>query len=331
MEHMLTISHRQRTGFTLVELLVVIAIIGILIALLLPAVQAARESARRMHCANNLKQFGLATHNYDSAKHRFPPGATLRDPITGNYPPVNANQNYSVAMIHYLLPYFEEMAIASSWESGKPYQVGYPNYSSINAGLVKQPIPLFNCPSDTPRVWYGNSAISVKASYGVNWGKNTYGDQDGDGLFDSPHGRFPGSAPFGLRYGSRVAEIIDGTSKTLCMMELIQTPSEQGQLKRDARAMIWDDDAGTYMTSTKYGPNSPTQDNGVCAEDFKPAPCKNIGTWTLNLYNVSRSYHVGGVNSLMCDGSVRFIADVIDLTTWQAMSTRANGEIATGP
>src|SRR6478672_3439320 len=176
---MMTLNPKNgpRPGFTLIELLVVIAIIGVLIALLLPAVQAAREAARRMQCTNNLKQIGLALHNYHDVHGRFPLGSILVNTPNGAY-----RQPFLAA----LLPFLEQRNLYASFNYNLSFQVD--ENQTTRASVVN----VFNCPSDTPRVFTNNTdtVSDVKGSYGVNWGQNVYGDQ---GL----------PAPFGLNYGAK--------------------------------------------------------------------------------------------------------------------------------
>jgi prepilin-type N-terminal cleavage/methylation domain-containing protein len=180
---------KRRKGFTLIELLVVIAIIGVLIALLLPAVQSAREAARRMQCTNNLKQIGLALHNYHDTHGRFPLGSTQVATPVGPY-----RQPFLTA----LMPFLEQRALYESYNYHLSFQ------TENNATTRTYRVGVFDCPSDTPQTFVNNggNVTDVKGSYGVNWGQNTYGDQV-----------LP--APFFLNYGATFAEIRDGTSNNV--------------------------------------------------------------------------------------------------------------------
>ena len=318
----------HKNAFTLVELLVVIAIIGILIALLLPAVQAAREAARSISCANNLKQLGLALHTYYSAHEQLPPGAIGRDPATCHY-----NWGLGINRQSFLLqimPYFEQVAIYDSWDF---YRSWSGSSSPANVELRKQRIPLYDCPSDTPQMWTANADVSSKGSYGLNWGQGTYCDQCGDGGYDAP-GAKACSPPFALSYGASFKDITDGTSHTLAMAELIQTRTGALGGFRDSRAWPWNDDAGCYQISTFLSPNSSAPDVAACLSvggdpyvETPGAPCQNSPSWgSTEVYLASRSRHPGGVHASMCDGSVHFINNEIELLLWRALSAMSSGE-----
>ena len=308
-------------GFTLIELLVVIAIIAVLIALLLPAVQAAREAARRMQCVNNLKQFGLALHNYHDVNLRFPMGSQGLDPKTALYP----TQVYRHPFVVSLLPYYEQQTLYASYNS---LINNFEHVANSTTRLFR--IGMYDCPSSEAITFakVNQPPVDVKGSYGVNWGRNTF-------LVQGPIGSaagIAGQAPFYLSYGAPLAAITDGTSNTLAMMELIQTTSPNndatGTSVLDRRARIWNDDSATYMVSTRLAPNSRSPDVGFCVNDLaRRAPCIN-DTATLNNHSLaSRSFHPGGVNVLFCDGSVRFIKDSISLVTLGSLSTQGAGEV----
>ncbi|QDV39444.1 DUF1559 family PulG-like putative transporter [Tautonia plasticadhaerens] len=298
---------RDRRGFTLIELLVVIAIIGVLIALLLPAVQSAREAARRAQCTNNLKQIGLALHNYHDVWGRFPMGSVRVDTPNGPY-----RRPFLASM----LPFLEQRNLFDSYNYDLSFQ--RPEQITTRAAIVN----VFTCPSDEQQTFVNNggNVTDVKGSYGVNWGQNTYGDQ---GL----------PAPFAINYGATFADIRDGTTNTFLMSELIQTPHPLGQPVDviDRRGRIWSEQPSSHQISTRIGPNSLAGDYGACWDrpDLK-APCiRNLGQGQTH-YLGSRSFHPGGVNTLFGDGSVRFIKDSIDLLVWRALSSRAGGEVISG-
>ena len=297
-------SRESRGGFTLIELLVVIAIIAVLIALLLPAVQSAREAARRIQCTNNVKQLGLALHNYHDVHGRFAPGSIQ----------VSVPVAYRQPFITSLLPFLEQGNLTSSFNFHLSFQ------HDANATTRAARVNVFDCPSDRQVTFVNNGGVvtDVKGNYGVNWGQNTYGDQV-----------LP--APFGLNYGASFAEITDGTSNTFLMAELIQLPHPVGQGVEtiDRRGRVWSDQPSSHQVTTRNGPNAQAPDYGACWNDTDPrkAPCnRNTGDGP-NHYLASRSRHPGGVQLLLGDGSVRFIKDSISLATWKALSSRAGGEV----
>lgn len=316
-----------RSAFTLIELLVVIAIISVLIALLLPAVQSAREAARRIQCVNNLKQLGLGLQNYHDINLRFPMGAQGRDPTTGLYPLPNYRQPFVVT----LMPYYEQTALYNSYNFGQPL---FESVANNTARLTK--INVYSCPSDTPRVFAKQvgSAVQefdVKGNYGVNWGQGTFWNQGSDTAVPTARGW----APFYLSYGASLAEILDGSSNTLAMLEMLQSASPNATLGNppdlDRRARIWNDDSATYQISTRLNPNSGAPDYGRCVNDpVAKLPCINDTSDGRGYYLASRSRHPGGVNALFCDGSVHFLKNTISLPTYQALSTRAGGEVISG-
>lgn len=308
-----------RSGFTLIELLVVIAIIGVLIALLLPAINAAREAARLSHCQANLKQLGIALFNHHDAMGRFPRGAVGRDPKTGEYPTTvgsgQAGSGLATAaskresFVVALLPYLEQEALLSQYDQKVSW-----NHEN-NAAARRVPLAAFQCPSDRT-VLYENS--DFKGNYGLNWGTNTYFDQGkGPGI--------GGVAPFYLNFGARDKSIGDGMSKTLAMMEMIQAPTTSGQ--PDRRGRVWDDDTTSYQISTKLVPNSTETDVGLCRhQPGENLPCQTTTGSAKDDTIGARSRHAGGVNVLLFDGSVHFIANGIDATLWKGLSTMSGYE-----
>ena len=294
---------RSRCGFTLIELLVVIAIIAVLIALLLPAVQAAREAARRMQCTNNLKQLGLALHNYHDIHGRFAPGATSVTLPNGYI--------YRQPFLPSLLSFLEQRTLTDSFNFNLSFQ------EAANSTTRAIRVNVFDCPSDQQIFFSNNGAtvFDVKGSYGINWGQNTYAD--------------PGlPAPFALNYGASLAELTDGTSQTFLMSELLQTLAPPGQPDTvvDRRARMWAELSGCSQISTRLAPNSQVPDYSVCWPAQK-APCNRNTGDANNHYIAARSRHPGGVDTLLADGSVRFVKDTIALPTWRALSSRAGGEV----
>jgi prepilin-type processing-associated H-X9-DG protein len=141
-------------------------------------------------------------------------------------------------------------------------------------------------------------------------------------------------APFHIEFGAKLAQITDGTSNTLAMMEMTQTPAEAGSGACDRRSRIWCEKPGCYTLMTRNTPNSSRRDEGNCREDLPDAPCKDLpdlATARVASHNASRSRHPGGVNVMHCDSSAHFVNNDIDLDVWRALSTMAGGEVVSRP
>lgn len=326
----------QSGGFTLVELLVVIAIIGILVALLLPAVQAAREAARRTECINKMHQLGIALHNFHDTKKRFPEGAIGRDPQSPTLAYTALSQVHRVAFAIHLFPFIEEGTRHSAYNFNGTY---HSMVSDPNSPFAV-PQPAFNCPSDeTVRTTLCDGAVArdYKGNYGVNWGAWSYDCQVVElratraGVVpsrgcstDSTKAVKQHGAPFHVEWGARMSQITDGTSRTLAMMEMVQVP----ELKTvcDRRGRIWNDDFGCYQITTHATPNSLDYDVSFCDTQFPEYPCQQSTDAQQGRLG-SRSRHPQGVVVLLCDASVHFVSDSIDLLAWQAASSINRGEV----
>ncbi len=319
----------KRKAFTLVELLVVIAIIGILVGLLLPAVQAAREAARRMQCQNNLKQLGLAMHNYESAFKRFPGGVGPYGCCWGTW---------QVAV----LPFMEQTAMFSLYQNQGGADWG-PRYgAAINRPVTSSRIPTLTCPSDTPNAPIGASATALPITshnYGVNYGNTSFFQTTLNGILfgGAPFRIYTGSTnddgPVNLAqaqswtriYGApvKLGEISDGTSGTLLAGEVLQGRGT------DLRGFSWWGNASGFVTYLP--PNSTLPDvitGGNCTSTLvgPRMPCVTTSTATRPRMMGSRSLHTAGVVVAYCDGHVSFVSDSVDFVAWNATGTAANGE-----
>ena len=297
----------SRQGFTLIELLVVIAIIAVLIALLLPAVQQAREAARRTQCKNNLKQIGLAMHNYHDTYNTLPIGALGC-----------CEGSWQVR----ILPFMELGNLYDRYDFSESYG---DTAHSINHEVTEQRIAAYTCPSDTPSTYNG----LTKHNYAVNFGAT--GARQQPSLGTSPNiVEFKG-APFtwdrSESYSNQVCfrfgDIPDGLSNTLMVAEV-----QQG-INDDLRGFGWWS-WGSQFT-TYLAPNSPTPDAMQTANYCDSMPEQNLPcvvATTSNPINVAaRSRHTGGVQAVLCDGSVTFISENINLATWRALSSSRGGEV----
>lgn len=334
---------RPRPAFTLIELLVVIAIISVLIALLLPAVQSAREAARRAQCINNLKQIGIALHNYHSALNSFPVGFLY--PRPGQvYPGVPA-LHYRWSVLAQLSPYLEQTniynALNMDWPiasgGGGGFGVGPFTFFPVNQTCRQTRVSLFLCPSDgnpPPDPMSGPSNYMFCVGTGLNGGDA--GDQ------------IPADGTFHLGTPESIASIIDGSSNTAAGSEQLlgTAPGDQGSFAprpADPRRAIarsvslpltdqtcltagrgwrfdkgngwWDGDYRNTLYNHYFLPNASQFD---CLGPFVP----HNPAW-----KAARSNHPGGVNLLFCDGHVQFLKDSVNLNTWRALATRAGGEV----
>jgi prepilin-type N-terminal cleavage/methylation domain-containing protein/prepilin-type processing-associated H-X9-DG protein len=328
---------RRERGFTLIELLVVIAIIAVLIALLLPAVQAAREAARRAQCVNNLKQIGLGVLNYESANGSFPPGE--KGCCWGTWGV-------------FVLPFLEQQALFNSWNSagnnspGSTADTPFRYYGEANTTVTSSQVTAYVCPSDP-----NGGKLRVNSAryhnYAVNYGQT---DQAQTTTYNIPSpsnptiiARFLGApftdigSPFidipGYALGfnklptASIATITDGLSNTLLASELrIANPQNDS----DLRGFTWWGPSASFTTI--IAPNSTQPDamgNGGCAVNNPPCNggYKPAGAQSNVVYLGARSFHSGGVNAGMCDGSVKFVKNSINILTWMAAGTTQGSEI----
>ena len=285
---------RNRAGFTLVELLVVIAIIGILIAMLLPAIQAAREAARRMSCSNNLAQLGVALHNYEAAHEALPPGTVNpQGPIRSE--PIGYHMSWMVQ----ILPYIEEGVTFRYVD----FSVGV--YDKKNAPVRDVPIPLFICPSD-----YGNEREGIRMSNyaGCHHDVETPIDADNHGVFF-------------LNSRIRSSDVPDGSSHTIFVGEKLIDTDDLGwmsgtraTLRNTGMSMAQVGGYGAY-----YGAGSPADESDQAGPAAGETPALEVGGFG--------SCHPGITNFLFGDGSVQSLSGNIDPIAYQQMGHRADGQL----
>ncbi len=314
-------NRRPAYGFTLVELLVVIAIIGLLVAILLPAVNAARAAARRTQCTNNTKQICLAIVAFESARGHLPQRPLFSDgPIylTARDGEMNGKKTTSTQ----LLPYIE---------GTKAVAIRPDSFLSESSVLSE---PSFACPSDVEQIITvsarGETLAEQKGNYGFNWGFADFRrpDKNTQGPFAAYAGKTTSKTKF--------QHIRDGASKTMAIIEMRTAPFQSTRAARrvDVRGRIWRSRSiGAYHVSTRQTPNSAEPDRIVLCLDHPDIgmPCDSVPPIATGKgsYVTARSAHVGLVNVGMCDGSVRSIPDEIDVAVWRAMSTMRGGEIGT--
>jgi prepilin-type N-terminal cleavage/methylation domain-containing protein/prepilin-type processing-associated H-X9-DG protein len=319
------VSERKRSAFTLVELLVVIAIIGVLVALLLPAVQAARESARLSQCGNNLRQLGVAMQNYHDNYTKLPHGA--RSCCWGTWQMD-------------ILPFIEQQQLAALY-TPLPKNASYSDdyrYSSLspshvppirNRDVCQVRIATLSCPSDEPQA-DPNDGITHH-SYVVNFGNTNHVGTD-HGLLTPAFTRYlPGAfigddGPPNVRRIVKFREITDGLSRTIMASETVQ--GRDG----DRRGRTWWGWAAGFETFAVPNANDPDVMQSIAdcnADALGNPPCD--GQTTGGLFRAAaRSRHRGGVNVLLCDASVHFIVDDVDLSAWRAASTISGAEVYQG-
>jgi len=307
-------------GFTLVELLVVIAIIGVLVGLLLPAVQVARESARRSNCSNNLKQVGLAVLNHLDAKKAFPVGVNNKiNDWAGDSLIAPWNRG---GWFPHILPFCEEVKLYNDFAT---FQASYPSTGGFMFFTGRDTkVNGFRCPSDTNSGTLGGEGF--RSNYLLCGGGYAWGTQgttlDANG--NKPTGIF---YPTGTKdtTGAKEKDVTDGLSKTVLAGEIVLVPDGT-----DFRGMVWNNVHMSTLILTVRPPNSTAADlcGWVCGNPSY-APC--TGQQYSGGIIAPRSKHPGGAQVVMADGAVAFVADSIDTTVFQAQGTKASGEVASAP
>lgn len=321
-------------GFTLIELLVVIAIIAILIALLLPAVQQAREAARRTECRNKLKQLGLALHNYHDTHDAFPPGTV--NPLGDNSQGQNGGGGPGIGgpWVVFLLPFVDQTAHYQGFTTivaERPEVVdwfGHTQYRNRGITVGYDPLPLTHCPSHPStddRLANGTGMEDLaRGNYAASYGSGTYGRAD------TNNPRIGGI--FGNNSKVRIRDVTDGTSNTIAVSELkYRLTNSIGPSHQDSRGTWAYGAMGSNIFSTRTGPNSAAADHVWGCRNYpqEGMPCTQGGSSssTAPTYSAARSYHTGGVHGVMADGSVRFFSENINLPTWQVLGSRGDGEV----
>lgn len=327
---------KRRTAFTLIELLVVIAIIAVLIALLLPAVQQAREAARRSQCKNNLKQIGLALHNYHDAYNMFPPESIWAYGAVGSWQP----RNFSWLCM--ILPYLDQAPLYNQTNFSLPVW---------NQPIMSRMLPVLTCPSDpgvgAPGSTYGMATTNYAGAEGYDWW---------------PRSGNPLGGIFTLNGATRISAVTDGTSNTIAVGEVTQTgfccggqfqngvgqasPAGSAWFRPAFVSVAYSDSQTTGNTATSYPQPDGSANPASAWATFRPTapyPYKPtyLHTFGLNSNQFgAHSRHIGGAHFLMADGAVRFISQNLSYSpgepangyaqgygVWGALNTMAGNEI----
>lgn len=338
-------SVSPRGGFTLVELLVVIAIIGILIAMLLPAVQAAREAARRMQCLNNLKQLGLAVLNYEQTNGSFPRGSVMDTYPAGGFGKITVHQHGSF-LVH-LLPYIEEQILFDACnfsDCTSRYSVTSGEHVRRKTGRIHSIwISAYQCPTNSSREYLGGNPLyrgtpagtesleNATADYGACIGNQAFYDGchprgnmfgTGSAVHSDTEDGSQISGVFGhMNWAAKINEITDGMSSTIMI----------GEVRPKCSWHLWDGwmhiNANSWIATTAPI-NYPT-----CPGEpgYAKGTCENAGNdggreaWSSA--QGFKSLHPGGANFVFCDGSTHFLTDTIDYELYQRMGDRRDGGV----
>ncbi len=316
---------RRRHGFTLVELLVVIAIIGILIALLLPAVQSARESARRMQCANNLKQIALAITNYEVALGTYPPSRIIFKPAGSSRTTVNG-------LLSLILPYIEQSNLADMYDYGKGFD------HADNQVVVNMAIPVYQCPSvpgDRVMPIYNRFAKGAETPTGYTSQATDYMHprvvMDFDGKSFGSGALADETISTGQARPRKPRDITDGLSNTILMLEVAGQPTNYILARPNSNPPAyfgwygeWADTVGIFVVPYTADGTTPSFIHPSCGGGTTAR-----GSCIMNCNNNQSpySFHPGGINIAMCDGSVRFLAESLNAETFWGLCCRNDGNV----
>ncbi len=351
----------RRRGFTLIELLVVIAIIAVLIALLLPAVQAAREAARRSQCVNNLKQIGLALHNYHDTQGSFPMGSGQCNNSTGGTAsPTVFCSKQGLSAHASMLPQLEQTTIynAINFSFGIDETTGDLMHD-VNATALNAQVAVFVCPSDL----YAGDYYTNSNNYFASVGTSTYLINVNSSTLPNPPvmSTLPTTGLFAFQQSYSIPSVTDGLSNTIAFAEsTVGNPNQlQGQVNIgltsvgiSAAAQVMNAAtvpaatlAGLATCATAWQAQSAGVDtqrgknwlHGAMAftlfntvatpNSAKWAYCSSTTSGACSTYSEADSYHSGGINVLMADGHVQFIKSTINTVTWWALGTKSGGEV----
>ncbi len=336
----------RRRGFTLIELLVVIAIIATLVAILLPAVQQAREAARRSNCKNNLKQLGLALHNYHDTYNTFPPAA-----VHVGVPPTISNNcadgrstSWGTTWIISILPFFEQAALYDKYDSTQFSRLG--TYTTLNGAVVSQKIPALKCPSAPGGDGFltqGWDGVPGSTSNNGGYARGNYaGNVGGNFLMAVTNSSDQGYFCPAKQWGANMRDVTDGLSNTIMIGEIV---TEISGVQSDDRG-AWGYPSGCLFSAYVAGGStaSPVPLNYLAVPnsrvytDSSPYASNDTSNAVFNIRNdpdktttgsgvAARSWHKGGVQVTLGDGGVHFLSENIDQTTYLNLMRISDGNV----